>query len=233
MCLMSRTGVLVLSVIALSTPVHGQDHEYLHPAGGPFSAVVLNAPFSAKAVTRVREPLPTGAVREHTVTAAIFRDLQGRVRAELKNPWGPYVVLWIPGPERGVFYRLEPAKRAYRYTGRHIANVLFNGEGRVALPLGDACFRVAPPVAGASGTERLQAVNAEMAADLGLVIASHRSDHIASIDYQLTNIRRDEPPAELFEVPASYTLVHGSWDDPLVEFDPWNATRLCVRARTP
>ncbi|MFN2445543.1 MAG: hypothetical protein ABR606_08165 [Vicinamibacterales bacterium] len=233
MCLISRTGMFVLSVMAMSAPAHGQGYEYLDPAGGPFSAVVLNAPFSAKAVTRVREPLPHGAVREQTVTATLIRDSQGRVRAELDNPWGLYVVMWIPGPEREIFYRLDPAERTYRFTGRAFGSRLFNGEGRVAVPLGNACFRLAPPVAGVSGTERLEAVNAEMSSDLGLVIASHRSDHIASIDYELTNIRREEPPAELFDVPASYTLVHGSMDDPLVEFDAWNAKRFCVGARTP
>lgn len=231
MCLISRTGMLVLSVMALSTPAHGQQYESLMPAGGPFSAVVLNAPFSAEAVTRVREHLPNGDVREHTVTAALFRDSQGRVRTELDNPWGLYVVLWIPGPERGVFYRLDPAKRTYRLSASFFARALFNGEGRVALPVGDACFRLAPPVAGASGTERLEAVNAEISFDLGLVIASHRSDHIASVDYELTNIRRDEPPAELFEVPAGYTFVEGSVkDDPLVGFEAWNPKALCAGA---
>lgn len=251
MRLISRTGILVLSAMALSMPAHtqldaagqpadrqtidgspadaGEGKKDLPAAGGPFSTVVLNTPFSANAVTRVREHLPNGGVRQHTVTAALFRDSQGRVLAELKNAWGPYVVLWIPGSERGKFYRLDPAKRTYRVSGPSFAKALFNGEGRVALPVGDACFRVAPPVAGASGTERLQAVKAEIRSDLGLVVASHRSDRIASVDYQLTNIRRDEPPAGLFELPADYTFLRGTaTGEPLIEFEAWNPKASCA-----
>jgi hypothetical protein len=154
------------------------------------------------------------------------------VRAERHNPWGPYVVLWIPAPERGNIYRLDPTEQTYRLTAYAFATRLFNGEGQVAIPLGKACFRVAPPVAGASGIERLEAVNAEISTDLGVVTASHRSDHIGSVDYQLTNIRRAEPPAELFEVPATYTFVKGSQDDPLVQFDPWNAKIHCAYGPT-
>jgi len=44
---------------------------------------------------------------------------------------------------------------------------------------------------------------------------------------QVTNIRRDEPPAELFEVPTDYMLVTGSHDDPLVSFAPWQSPPAC------
>jgi hypothetical protein len=191
----------------------------------------MNAPFSATAVTRVREFLPDGTVREQTVMATYYRDSRGRVRAALDNPWGQYVVLWIPGPadsQGWTFYRLDPAERTYRFTGHFFAKALFNGEGRVALPVGKACFRTAPPVAGESDTERFEAVNARVSPDLGVVIASHRSDHIGSVDYELTNIRRDEPPTELFDLPTDYTFVTGSKSDPLLVFDPWNAKRFCV-----
>jgi hypothetical protein len=62
---LSRTGALVLTVITLSLPTYGQDHEHLQSAGGPFSSFVPNAPFSATAVTRVKERLPNGAVQDH------------------------------------------------------------------------------------------------------------------------------------------------------------------------
>jgi hypothetical protein len=58
------------------------------------------------------------------------------------------------------------------------------------------------------------------------VIESHRSDQIASVDYEVTNIRRDAPPADLFEVPTDYMFVRGSREDPLVGFAPW-AVRDC------
>ena len=130
----------------------------------------------------------------------------------------------LSGPEGT--YRLDPGTRTYRYMGRPFARALFNGEGRVAIPLGKVCFRYAPPVAGASGTERLETVSAEVSHDLGLVVASHRSDPIGSIDYRLTNIRRDEPPAEMFDVPADYAFVQGSAENPLLQLNAWN-NNLC------
>jgi hypothetical protein len=153
------------------------------------------------------------------------------VRAELDTPWGPYVMLAIPGTQNfrnGVaFYRVDPATRTYRIAGHFIAVHLFNGEGRVVLPVGKACFQHWHPVGGASKAERLRAVNAEVSPDLGIVTASHRSDKIASVDYQVTNIQRDEPPADLFEVPTDYMLVTGSHDDPLVTFAPWQSPPAC------
>jgi hypothetical protein len=67
--------------------------------------------------------------------------------------------------------------------------------------------------------------------DLGIVTASHRSDDIASVDYTVTNIRRDEPRADLFEVPADYALTHGSKDDPLIRFASWQSPPACKPIR--
>jgi hypothetical protein len=118
----------------------------------------------------------------------------------------------------------------YRFgAGIHFATELFNGEGRVALPVGKACFQTAPPVvANTSDAERLRTVNAQVSPDLGVVIASHHSDFIGSVDYELTTIRREEPPAELFEVPVDYTFGRGSLpDDPLVSFAPRQSKHSC------
>jgi len=95
-------------------------------------------------------------------------------------------------------------------------------------------------VAGLSDAERLRAVNAQVAPDLGIVTASHRSDEFPSVgakatsirrsvDYELTNIRREEPPAQLFQVPTDYTLVSifGSGEDPSVAFAPWQSPPAC------
>ena len=206
--LISRTGIILAIVAALAAPASGQDFARL---GGPFSrVVVLNAPFSAEATTRVQELSPDGTARLHTVTARYYRDSQGQVRAEVDTPWGPYVVVASPGPERVEFYVLDPTKRTYRITAFGFAAQLFNGEGGVPLPVGKVCFQYPLRVAaGVSDAERLRAVNAQVSPDLGVVIASHRSDDIGSVDYELTNIRREEPPTELFDVPTDYTFVHG------------------------
>jgi hypothetical protein len=70
------------------------------------------------------------------------------------------------------------------------------------------------------------AVNTEVSPDLGIVTASQGSDKIATVDYEVTNIRRDEP-ADLFEVPTDYPLVTGSHDDPLVPLAPWQSPPAC------
>jgi hypothetical protein len=133
---------------------------------------------------------------------------------------------------RTTVYMVDPVKRTYHPAAaagasNGIAAQVFNGEGRVALPSGKVCFQQAPPVAGASGAERLQAVNAEVSQDLGIVTMSHRSDTIGTVDYRVTNIRRAEPRAALFELPTDYTLVMGSHEDPVITFAAWQLHR-CV-----
>lgn len=239
MALISRTGIVFAIVAALAAPANGQRYDTSVPAGGPFSRTpVLNAPFAAEAATRFRELRPDGTARaHHTVTARYYRDSRGRVRAELDTPWRAYVVVAIPTPERVAFYMLNPTERTYRHSAHFLAAQLFNGEGRIALPVGRACFQNAPPVvADASDGERLQAVNARVSPDLGIVTASHRSDAIP-VDYEVTNIRRGEPPWDLFEVPTDYTLVRGFHDgvhdDPLVTFSSWHWPPACKRPILP
>ena len=238
----SRIGSLLAIVAALAAPASGQDFARL---GGPFSrVVVLNAPFSAEATTRVQELSPDGTARLHTVTARYYRDSQGQVRAEVDTQWGPNVVVASQGPERVEFYVLDPTKRTYRAESYGVAAQLFNGEVGVAVPVGKVCFEYPPRVvAGLSDAERLRAVNAQVAPDLGIVTASHRADEIPSVvdskatnirrvvDYELTNIRREEPPAQLFQVPTDYTdntfASIGSGDDPVVSFAPWQSPPAC------
>src|SRR5713101_5493860 len=98
MAVISRAGTLLAIVAALSAPTFAQRHEPSEAAGGPFTVTaILDAPFSAEAITKVREALSNGTVLEQTVTARYYRDSRGRVRAELDTPWGPYVILAIPG----------------------------------------------------------------------------------------------------------------------------------------
>src|SRR6476646_6678884 len=116
MALIGRTGSLLAIVAALAAPANGQD--YFARLGGPFSRVlVLDAPFSADATTRVQEVFPDGTAGGHTVTARYYRDAQGQVRAEVDTPWGPYVVVASLGPERVEFYVLDPTKRTYQIAG--------------------------------------------------------------------------------------------------------------------
>lgn len=237
MALIRSTGMLLAIIAVLAAPASGQEYDRSVAAGGPFSDVpILNAPFSAGARTTVRQTLPDGTVREHTVTARYYRNSQGHVRAELDTPWGPYVILQaeIHTPDFDVrFVTLDPAKRTYRTSGRFFAELLFNGEGRVALPVGEVCFQNAPPVVvGVSDDERLKAVDAQVSPDLGIVTESHRSGAIA-VDYVVTNIRRAEPPPDLFEVPTGYTFARSPLpDDPLIEFAPWRQSAPACKPLT-
>jgi hypothetical protein len=169
---------------------------------------------------------PRDYTRSPPATTAIRK---GRCGAEVDTPWGPYVVVASPGPERVEFYALDQTKRTYRITAFGFVTQLFNGEGGVPLPVGKVCFQYKPRVAaGVSDAERLRAVNAQVSPDLGIVTASHRSDDIRIVDYEVTNIRRGEPPTELFDVPTDYTFVQGSLpDDPLFTFAPWQSPSAC------
>ena len=88
-----------------------------------------------------------------------------------------------------------------------------------------------PVVADVSADDRLRVVNARMLPDLGIVTASHRSDAIASVDYEVTNVGRHEPPADLFDVPTTDMLGHGSHDDPLVSFAASQSPPACQPIR--
>ena len=237
MALISRIGILLTIIAVLAAPASGQQYDRSVAAGGPFSDVpIVNAPFSAEARTTVRQAVADGTVREETVTARYYRNSQGHVRAELDTPWGPYVILKaeIHTPDFDVrFVTLDPGKRTYRIAGRFFAELLFNGEGRVALPVGKVCFQNAPPVvADGSDDERLQAVNARLSPDLGIVTESHRSGAIA-VDYVVTNIRRGDPSADLFEVPTDYTFVRSSLpEDPLISLAPWRESAPACKPLT-
>jgi len=57
-------------------------------------------------------------------------------------------------------------------------------------------------------------------AELQLLVYSWHSDSRSTIEYRLSNIRRTEPPAHLFEVPTDYTIGYPESlkDDPAMSF---------------
>ena len=227
-----RFAALLASLIAIAAPASAQ---VVVSLGGPFSRdFVLNAPFSAVATTTVRDVYPDGAKSVRSVTARYYRTSSGDVRAELDTRWGPYVVVAQSGRERPEFFLLDPVARTYMPSNVLAATWLFNGESGVPLPVDKNCFEYSPTVDEKfTAAERLQAVNAEVLPELGLVRASHRIDDFPidskgklvrrTRDYALTEIQREEPPAHLFEVPDNYTFIMPSRDLPLVR---WTHPRL-------
>lgn len=55
-------------------------------------------------------------------------------------------------------------------------------------------------------------------ADMMLLIQSYHSDARGTIEYRLSNIRRTDPPAHLFEIPSDYSLDVTSTPE-----DPWGS----------
>jgi len=54
-----------------------------------------------------------------------------------------------------------------------------------------------------------------------MVVYSRTSDpRLGVIEYRLTNIRRTEPSATLFEVPSDYTIVQSDVRDPWITLVP-------------
>jgi hypothetical protein len=244
MTLTTRGGFLFAILVALSMPARAQSSDgpfvvdMSIPAGGPFSRdAVLNAPFSADATTNVAMRLPDGSARDYTVTSRYYRDSQGRVRAEMDTPAGAFIVLEIPSDpstrDHPPFYILDPVERTYTIGpgNNRLVATLFNGEARAVLPLERTdrittrfCLQVAPPLmANTSEVERLEAVNAEVSPDLGIVLASHRADAIGSVDYRVTNIRRGEPSADLFDALTTYTFKN----KPVLAIGPWQSPPVC------
>jgi hypothetical protein len=64
--------------------------------------------------------------------------------------------------------------------------------------------------AGSIGNDRPIEITDErwVAPALGLLVLSrHHDPRTGDVEYRLTNIRREEPPHDLFEIPANYTIV--------------------------
>jgi hypothetical protein len=57
-------------------------------------------------------------------------------------------------------------------------------------------------------------------AELQLLIQSRHSDARSTIEYRVTNIRRTEPPAHLFELPTHYTEspIQSTVNEPAISF---------------
>ena len=63
-------------------------------------------------------------------------------------------------------------------------------------------------------------------AELNLLIQSWHADSRSTVEYRLSNIRRTEPPARLFEMPPDYTV-----DRTMTPEDPWMSFTLAESPR--
>jgi hypothetical protein len=238
---------------------------------------VLDAPFTADAITTVRLTVQDGTHLNQTTTAHYYRDSAGHVRVELvMNGLDPphtsaerhIRTILDPdlvnaprhgeGGELGGVFTLDAGTRTARYFPRFAAEYMAGGRGSFGVPIGGVRFltlrrpqdvlsrnegnaerdtvdeeslgdrridgldttghrlTLTLPVAGSN--KPIEVVDERWeSADLKVLIAAHTSDtRWGKVEYELTNIRRVEPPAELFVVPADYTIDYSS-----VGHNPW------------
>jgi hypothetical protein len=192
--------------------------------------VVKGVPYSAQAVTSVKQTLATGSEISTHFTALVARDSEGRTRREQTirsiGPWSvepsssPTVVL-IQDPVKGVTYTLDPARHFARTTRLNVREEPRreepHSEGR-SESLGSQAIegvqaqgkRVVTHLAiGAIGNSAALELVVEtwFSAELQVVVLGKRNDpRVGEITYRLTNIKRTEPASSLFEVPADYRV---------------------------
>jgi hypothetical protein len=137
----------------LSANGFGQDRAVSTAIGGPLAgSPIVDAPFSADAVTTLRLTLGDGSRLEQITTARYFRDGEGRVRIELEIP-GPQsrsttterhirtIVDERPGD--GVVNTLDPITRTARFEPRDLFGLGAGGNGRwFTVPIGGVRFLV-------------------------------------------------------------------------------------------
>jgi hypothetical protein len=218
----SRPRILVASAflaIAVATAVHAQDARPLASIGGPFTGPpVLGAPFSADATTTITQTRHDGTQTTRSGVARYYRDARGRVRVEqdvTDGMGGPQRLIVVdPDPGDRRVYALHPADRVIGLRPRSFIARLFNDGTSLAVPhrftpeqasrvkeltfAGYRIFRV----------DARHAVESIESPDLRLLVASRYVEPgVGTFEYRLTNIRREEPEAHLFELPPDYRLL--------------------------
>jgi hypothetical protein len=185
------------------------------PKDGPFNVdAIVDAPFAADAVTTIT---PAGGGTAVTVRDRYYRDSMGRVRAERRTPTGNLVAI-VGNPqdgERPVSF-LNPDERIVLNVPIYLAWFIFNSGTNVTIPR--APFRHVligpspPQTAACDGCPASSPIrgdgapeDSEVSAELHLVVRAKRIHaRVGTIEFRVTNIRREEPPPELFVVPTSY-----------------------------
>jgi hypothetical protein len=194
---------------------------------------VKGSPFSAVEVTTTTQTLADGSRIVRTFQRKVYRDSQGRERAEQEPTMAvlgeqvSVAMVTIADPVAGVTYNLDPSKSVARRIPRvnfSLANgTIALGAGRLGTPVkeqlppdtiegvyaqGTRTTTTIP--AGQIGNEKdLNVVDETWySPDLQLnVMTRHNDPRSGEMVYKLTNIVRAEPAGSLFQVPAGYTIM--------------------------
>lgn len=226
----------------------GSHDSSVPPAQRPdcIATPVFGAPFSAEAVTTWHPPAKSGRP-ELRVTARYYRDGAGRVRVDFVEGMGKERVI-ITGPAASrEAYELDTANRiAFRTVRGHVAMLVAGGCGdwyQVPVSMNRFVAVLGMPVDEESlGTRSMEGVEVLgtrhntrppvtfdgvvlpgerwISPELKLVVYSRLEDSVVGVvGYQLRNISRTEPRADLFELPTDYMVTTGpygcwTWDFP-------------------
>jgi hypothetical protein len=198
--------------------------------------VVPGQPFSAEMQIKDTKMLMDGTLVTKEMSGLIYRDKLGRTRREqplgdvagvniLGSDKKPQQLVFINDPVAGVQYFLDPNNSTARTTplepgrtaplpdeGSANGKVIDDGT-RTIEGISCKATRVEHEIpAGAIGnTKPLQVVDERCySPDLQLVIQAMHQDPVQGIHlFQLVNIKRAEPSADLFTVPLGYRVENG------------------------
>jgi hypothetical protein len=206
---------------------------------------VLNAPYSAEAITEVVQTLADGNRIEQRTSAVVARDSRGRTRREQHGiALGALVaqaeapIVTITDPTAGTQLNLnQDAKIARRSRSIGSFSSTLSKDVGAGMAAGDAGFasgESSPQVRTRRlGTKEVEGVRAEgtertitipagamgnalpmqivserwYSPDLKVVVMTRRIDpRFGETRFRLTNIVREEPPGQLFEVPSGFRI---------------------------
>ena len=251
----------------------GSEAVVISPTFAVEGRVVKGVPYSAHAVTSVKQTLPTGSEISTQMTALVARDSEGRTRREQTitsiGPWAiaraplsgraaeeardsPTVIM-IQDPVKAVAYILDPRThlaRTMRWRSPQeleAARKLENARRpepqrsepvRPDRPLekvdslgvqtveGIRCevkrTTTTLPTGSIGNTAPLElVVESWYSPELQVVVLGKRNDpRVGEMTYRLTNIKRAEPPASLFEIPVDYRVESEADRRPFNEREP-------------
>jgi hypothetical protein len=198
--------------------------------------VVTGKPYSAVIVTRTAQQFSNGTQIDHSETALVFRDAQGRTRVETDG--GRSVTILDPVQNLSFEFRVpdQTAKHLKgKKTSAHVAYkrpLAASNQWTVQLPkvssepeqkpLGSQMVNGVSATgtrttsiiaAGAIGNDKELRIEAERwySPDLQVLVKSTYSDpRFGTTTYELTRISRSAPDPALFQVPAGYQISENS-----------------------
>jgi hypothetical protein len=195
--------------------------------------VVKDAPYSAEAVTEMTQVLANGTRITNRTSASVARDSEGRTRRELKlDAIGPFMVadgpplVLINDPAAKAHFWLNDQEKSARKikdpknpppAGDEEGHEGFMRDAKVE-DLGTKMIEgvmaqgtrstITIPV-GAEGNDQPMEIVSERwySPELQTVVLSTHSDPRQGENvYRLTNLKRAEPDANLFRIPADYQI---------------------------